>query len=259
MGEERQKQLAAVYAEIVASYISGIIRINCARIVQNSTVAALVALNSPSAGDASHRSGGESPIDVLRAVSLEEFDAYRYVGGFGHLVYSMSLLDTFLTDTTRFILMAFPSSIGKAQGVTVEDIISAKSTSDLLAMAVEKKARELSYKSFVDRLEHLEKNYSLRAGIDQATREQLEHYSHMRNVMVHDQGHLDFRLAADGAVELSHKTCPVHPTPVKSEDIQRALEACKATVAGAAAAVFRDMLRVEAPTFLATTRWGQFA
>lgn len=249
MDAERRKNHANVYGAVVTSYIGGLLRMHSSRIGHLSLSAVLLEFR---AIDRTGPLTGEhvSVLQELRKIAFHEYDAFEYVGNFGHLVYATTLLDTFLTDTTRFIFLAIPASVGKAQGITVSDIMAARSTSELLRKAVDKRARELSYKSFIDRIEFFKDQYSARIELDDDTRQSLEHFSGIRNVIIHDQGYIDFSPEPDGTIKLTQKSCPVHPAYVRREDIRGAVMAYSRVVRNVANAVFRDILKVDVPSHL---------
>ena len=226
------------------------VRIWSARTSQLTLQLTLLNLNSDCSETSQPPEQYEKTIQELRSVRYDEYDAWRYVAEFGHLVYGTSLFDTFLNDTTRFMFSLLPSSIGKSQGITVNDIVHATSTTELLHRAVDKRAREISYQSFADRISFLTSNYGLVIDIPEQTKKSLEHYSGVRNVVIHDQGHFDFALQPDGTLDIVQKACALHPKPIASGDIVKAVRAYTEVARLIASAVFRDTLKEPAPKLL---------
>lgn len=140
------------------------------------------------------------------------------------LVYMTTLLDTYITDTTRFLLFMFPQALGRSQSVTMEAVLS-KSRTDLLQEAVTKKAREISYLPFVGRMSYLRDTFGLTMTLEEQTIQALEHYSGIRNVVIHDQSLHSLKLSKHGKVGATRKTDGAHPTPVSDEQLEEAQNA----------------------------------
>ncbi len=65
----------------------------------------------------------EQVLHNLHRIAYDSFDALNYVTDLSHLVYATTLLDTFLSDTTLFLLLLYPRSIGKNQQVPLSSIL----------------------------------------------------------------------------------------------------------------------------------------
>jgi hypothetical protein len=247
---EVRKANAAAYGAIVETYVRGLMRIWGARAVQLTLKIALFDLHGNAAEHPPEAGEQQRALKELGTITYRDFDAFDYVGDFSHLVYATTVLDTFLTDTTRFLFLIQPASIGESKFATVKDIVAAKSTAELLKAVVDKRAKALSYESFLTRIDFLRKHYGLRLALDTEARVNLKHFSDIRHVMIHDQGHFDFNRSADGRIELVGTACPNHPKPVDSAQIKGALNAYNTVVASLAKAVFRDVLLVDVPEFL---------
>jgi hypothetical protein len=127
--------------------------------------------------------------------------------------------------------------------VTLEAILGAKSTADLLNDAASKKTRELSYLPFIGRIDFLRKRFGLRIDLDEATLEQLEHYSSLRNMAIHDQAAFDCFLDAEGKIMLQQKTCVKHPVPISANDVRAAETAYRAVIQSTCRAVVDQVLK----------------
>lgn len=227
--EERPDDLVTSYLALVWSYRQGFVRFASARIAALSLQNVVIAYRSQAGANPS-----ESPrADVLTRIdkiSLREYQAFEYIYDLSSLVYLTTLLDTFLSDTTKFLLLLHPRAIGPKQAVTLEDVLQAASTTDLLNDAAIKKTREVSYLPFVGRLEFLQQTFGLRLDLDDATMKQLEHYSSLRNTVVHDQGVFDCSLNAAGRIVVEQKTCSIHPVPISGNDVRTSEELYQSVV-----------------------------
>ncbi len=209
-----------MYHALASAFSLGLIRLQEARIVCLTARLALFKYHAESPKESStHPYSGV--LAELASVSYSEFDSFCYVSDSSYLVYATTLLDTFLTDTTRFLLMLNPGAIGDAQSVSLKALLSARSRSELITQAATKKAREISYLPFLARLEYLRRTFGLSIALDEDTTADLAHYADVRNVIVHDQGVFEVDLDDAGAVRIRRKTCPRHPTPVTSDDLAK--------------------------------------
>lgn len=199
------------FSAIVDAYVTGLMKIWASRAAQLTHQLLVLRFRGSLLPHSPAPEGWEHVFSELVAISRHEFESFGYVSDFGHLVFTTTLFDTFLTDATRFIFLLRPDSIGKSQGITVADIIDSDSRADLLRTAVDKRARELSYKSFADRIDFLVKNYGLALDISPETADELEHFSGVRNVMIHDQAFYELGLDEAGGVTYSARSCPCHP------------------------------------------------
>jgi hypothetical protein len=247
MSTDPDVQSQRTYALIVKAYLSGLAKVWSSRVGHLSHMVLLLKFRTSSLPVDAAPAGWEEIFSELVRISPHEYDSFRYVGDFGHLVFATTLFDTFLTDTTRFIFLLRPKSIGKTQGITVLDVINAGSKTELLRTAVEKRARDLSYKSFADRIEFLSSTYGLKIDMSHDTAQALEHFSGVRNVLIHDQAFYELGIADDGAVTHAIRSCPVHPRPISSEEIRGAIRAYDRAGAAITEAVFTHLLKVSVP------------
>src|ERR1035437_987831 len=163
-------------------------------------------------------------LENLAKIPYSSYDAAGYVTNVSHLVYATTLFDTFLTETTLFLFLLHPKSIGQNQQVTLQTVITSSSLNGLITQAAIKRTRELSYLSFQARLHFLGESFGLRFKLDANTIEAVKRYTLLRNSSVHDQGVFDIRLDEVGKIVWQQKACTLHPTPVSGEDVQRAIE-----------------------------------
>ncbi len=235
------------FAAIVQAFAGGLVKVWGSRAGQLTHQVLLLKFRTSPLPSSPVPPGWEEIFSELQAISYHELDSLRYVGDFGHLVFATTLFDTFLTDTTRFVFLLRPESIGKTQGITVAEILHAASKTELLRAAVEKRARELSYKSFAERIEFLGKNYGFAFDIASETAAELEHFSSLRNVMIHDQAFYDLSVNDSGDVTYAARSCPCHPRPITGAEIKGAIRAYERIVRSITREVFTHMLKVPVP------------
>ncbi len=235
------------YTHIVLGYADGLFRVAAARMTQLTLEIAVLKFRATASPRPQVPAEYSEVLQELESISPAAHADLKYIANFGQLVFVTTLLDTFLTDTTEFIFMLRPASIGKSQGITVADIVDAKSTSELLRRAVEQKAREVSYKSFIERVEYLEKQYGLQLKLDAQTRKQIEHHSSVRNVLIHDHAAYDLRLDPDGSVIADPKGPAGRPRLVAGEDIRDAVIAYGKVVESVGNSIFVDFLKLPIP------------
>lgn len=237
-------QPTQVFVTIVESYVHGRMRINCAELAFTRTLLALSDLRglSPTRWQGKEYAPA---LDQLHVVATKYSAPYYYVTYVSLLVYSTSLLDTFLSDATRFLLLLHPSALGRNHAVGLQALLSSTSLSQVITDSVERKVREVSHLPFLGRIEYLRERFGLAADLPEDTRAQLEHYSGVRNTAVHDQGFLELRLDSRRGLKLTQKACPRHPTPVTLDDLRTASFAHDDTVRVIAEAILRQVLKAK--------------
>ena len=165
----------------------------------------------------------ETSKNRIESLTPGVMENFIYVTRISHLIYATSLLDTFLSDTTRFLFLRTPAALGGGHIITMKSVLASSSRSDLITQAVAKKVRDLSFRTFLDRIEALKDSFGLRVEQSDTDVETLEHFSSLRNTIVHDQGFIDLLLSEDGELSAIRKTCPIHPTPVSDDDLLEAI------------------------------------
>jgi hypothetical protein len=241
--EQTNSQLARHYAGAVESFGLGLLRAGEGHVTFLNVSLALMLLHRSSLED-SERVALPAPLQELKRVAHYEFDSFRYVWNVSLLVYMTTLLDTFLTDSTLFLLLVHPGAIGKNQSVSLESVLAATSPAQLLNQAALKRAREISFLSFLARAQYLDDQFGLQLSLPQATKDALEHYSGVRNVIVHDQGVYEFSLNDQKELTAKQKTCKKHPTPVSPDDLWAAKRAYSQLAYAVASNIFTRVLKV---------------
>ncbi|HEY2394279.1 MAG TPA: hypothetical protein VGK22_24125 [Candidatus Angelobacter sp.] len=229
------------YLDIASSFIEGLYRLWGAEAASSRLMCALIQFH------ASGRKGLDGPLseilDHLDRVPYSSYDALAYVTNVSHLVYATTLLDSFLTDTSLFLFLLNPQSMGKNSQVSLRTLIQSASRNEALTQAALNKAREISYLPFPARIQFFTDTFGLRIELTPDAVEALTHYPSIRNTAVHDQGIYEIRLEEDGHVTSRQKTCAKHPTHVSPDDVFKAIKAYEKVVGAVAQAVFFQVLK----------------
>jgi hypothetical protein len=115
----------------------------------------------------------------------------------------------------------------------------------MIVDVVGKRAREVSYLPFTARIDFLRKRFGLRVDLSEEIVTALEHYSTLRNTVVHDQGVFSLGLDDGYRITLDGERCPLHPNPVSSEEYSRAAAAFLATAQVVHGCVITQVLKAE--------------
>jgi len=232
---------AQSYLEVSSSYLQGLVRIWSAEAAYARLACALMEFY------ASGRPGLEGPaasvLQHFNKIQYSSYDSLAYVTNVSHLVYGTTLLDTFLSDTTLFLFLLIPQSMGKNQQVPLRKLIEASSRNEALTQAALARTREIGYLPFTARIQFLRDTFGLKIAINQDAFEALDHYSSIRNTAVHDQGIFELRLDNDGQVLSRQKTCPLHPTQVSGDDVFKAIKAFDSIARAVAYSVLTQVLK----------------
>lgn len=155
--------------------------------------------------------------------SEAQHESFRYISDLSFLVYATTLLDSFLNDTTKFLLLLHPGAIGKDHSIKMDDLLSASSKQEAICIAAQRKVRDISFLSFLARVEYLKERFGLHVELDEDLIKDLDHYPGLRNVIVHDQSVFDIGLDEDGNLTVENVRCHYHPTPLMDQDIDQAI------------------------------------
>ncbi|HLE04168.1 MAG TPA: hypothetical protein VI729_06095 [Anaerolineales bacterium] len=231
MDPEQRKKLSDAYFGILSSFTLGFLRVFRSKLTFETLSVALTLLHDPD----TQLPEAEPPTEALRLllqIPYAHYDAFAYVTIISHLVYATTLLDTFLSDTTKFLLLLYPAAVGKDHQVPFSTILEAEDRTKIIETAASKRTRELGYLSFPARVGFLKRAFGLPIQLSPGAEAALEHYPTIRNIMIHDQGIFALSLGPDGTPQLEQKTCPLHPTPLDANEVQRAADAyCRIVIA----------------------------
>lgn len=123
---------------------------------------------------------GKNVLLHLARIKYSAYDSLKYVTDVSHLIYATSLLDTFLSETTLFLFLLHPLSMGKNQQIPLRTIVDAASRNEALTEAARARTREVSYLPFPAGVQFLRDTYGLSIGLSPEAEESLEHYSSVR-------------------------------------------------------------------------------
>lgn len=241
MDEPELSHGAKCYLDVALSFVSGLIRLWGAEAASARLMCALTQFH------ASGKRGldGESA-EILRnldKIPRSSYESLAYITDVAHLVYATTLLDTFLSDTTLFLLLLHPGSIGKNQQVSLQLLLDASSRSEAIAQAAAARAREIGYLPFAGRLQYLRETFGLAINLAPGTEEFLVEYATVRNAAVHDQGLFELGLDEQGRVKSEQKACPVHPTKLPDDVVAQAIRGYREIAGTVALAVFDQVLK----------------
>jgi hypothetical protein len=240
-----KKEQAALnaYAAIAATFYRGLLRLGDSRIAALQSSIAIVKANTRKLPARDDHPLWEI-VDSLCAVEFAEFDSFEYITDVSYLVRAATLFDTFFSETTRFLFLRNPRSLGSDCQIPLDTLLEARSKSDALNRLVEKKARDLAYLSLPERLKDLGRRFGLKPDFSPGIVDDLDDFSSTRNTMVHDQGFYDIKLDSRGRLAAEQRACARHRTPITRDELRRAVDAYTSAVRTIAAAVFTQVLHV---------------
>ena len=234
--------LPVLFTTVIAAHVRNLLRAEEARATHWSVACAV--LRIAAATEVPAQPGRPAAVAELSAIRLGEYESWSYVSTVSSLVYYATLFDTYLQDVIEFLLFTHPGAMDDYE-LPFRRVLDATSRHDILNTAVKSKVRELGFLSFTERLRWLRQRYKLDIQLDKAELERLARVADLRNVVVHDQGWLDFHLTEDGVLALGAKACPRQPTHVGTKDIHDAAEVLGHTAAAIAEAVFGQVLKAK--------------
>ena len=144
-------------------------------------------------------------VEQLQKIRYRSYDAWTYVTNISHLVYGTTFIDTFLSDTTLFLFLLHPRSMGKNQQISLQMLLDASSRADALTRLALKRTREIGFLGFPDRIDMLRQTFGLDIAITGPDSEALAHYTSIRNSVIHDQGVFELVYDESGAVTTRQK------------------------------------------------------
>ena len=218
----REQKQTETFLAIAGTFSTGIYRLYSARVAALAGLYAILKAHTvalPKKDDHPLWEVVEQIIDL----DYRDFDNSKYLSELSFLVYGTTLFDTFLTETTRFLFLRHPASLGDDCPIQVDAVLRAKSKSDLLNAVVNKRVRSIANEGFPNRINLLKKTFGLQFSLPADVSESLKHCSTTRNTVVHDQAFYEVYLDSRGQLSTRRIRCPVHPTPVPSKDFKAAM------------------------------------
>lgn len=237
------EKAASAYGHVVATFDVGMFRFRSAEAAHARLLAALLSYRSLEGPVRQLPEPYQEVFTQLEKIPRSSYDALRYVTDLSLLVYATTLLDTFLLETTTFLLLLFPRSLGKTQQIPVSSLVSASSTSQLVSEAVSRKARELSFLPFVARVEYLRETFGLKYTLHDGDQTALAHFSSIRNAAVHDQGIYELALSDDGTIVCHTRRSAVRPTDISEHEVEAAVGSYRRVAGVIATAVMGQCLK----------------
>ncbi len=244
MTQGKEDDHVTIYSKILLSFGTGMLRFWGAEAATSRLSLAWMSFNFEKEMSISDNPFREC-LEQLAKIPKESFDSYTYIEDISHLVYATTLLDSFLYDTTLFLLLKFPRTMSVNRQVSFDTVLSAQSVFAVINETASKKAREVAFSTFIERLDYLNEKFGLEIKLDKDTKKALIHYPSIRNTAVHDQGVFALSLNDKGELTSSQKTCIKHPTRVSAEDVSSAVKCYGAVVKLVAEAIFFKVLKVE--------------
>ena len=183
IGAKDKSAPAAVYLRAWISYLLSHARLRSAQVVFLKLQERLATDNdlASSLGDA-------------RLPGVEERN-FEYVCSAGFLMYATAIFDSFLSDTTKFLLLSKPDALGQSCVVPIGTLTSSKSRAAILNKEIGRKVRALSTRSSVeDRIKFLCRNFGIMYHPDEVEMQSLRDTWELRNEVAHDQSIFGFEL-----------------------------------------------------------------
>jgi hypothetical protein len=143
----------------------------------------------------------------MRSISQESLESLKANQARNTLITVVTLLDTYLTDITRFLVLTRPESISKDRLVSFQDILGRESLSSIIDLVVNKVVHEQSYANFRTRVGHLQKTFGI--SLDQLSDkiDEFENVIQVRNRLIHDVAQYEYTSGSTrGQIVLSQKT-----------------------------------------------------
>jgi hypothetical protein len=230
------------YVTIGLSFVQAIQRLSEAR--SGSLALLLATRNFRKSGESIAQLHGphSETLQVIRGITDDELESFEYITNVSLLVYATTLLDTFLTDTLRFLFLLFPGAMG-SEGLSLKQVLNAASKTAIVSEAATRKAREVAFGSFPERIKFLRKRFHLSVALTPQATEALKHFAELRNLAVHDQAVFDVALDESGIVQVTQKAHLRRPTPLTADDVRRAVVVYRVVGAAVFIAIVRRVLK----------------
>lgn len=210
-------------------------RLNSARVVDLSTRLAILNYHVLEASKRDESLKKYRFVQLLDKIELDDFKDYQTITQTSYLVHGMAILDSFLTETTSFLFLKTPATLGKKDGVSWEIFLDRKKRINTIVEAANRKARDLAFWPFNRRLEFLEKNFHLKIEIAEDIMAAVIRYISIRNSAVHDHTIIGLTLDERDAIVGCTRD---EPTPkLKPGELQLAFYAFSTVIA----AIFRGV------------------
>jgi hypothetical protein len=246
---QSNEELAEVYHEIAASLTTGLVRLCRTQMMFDQLVRMLFVSNA----NAAAAEIGYHPFSLR--TDYRTFDDWYYISSASMLVYSTTLIDTFLSETMAFLYTRYPKSIGSEAKVSLTEIVEAGSKFAVINHAVEKRVRALGFESITFRLQSLERAFGVSVKLEDEDKTALESSTEQRNSFIHDQGLFRIYLDETGALRADDKACRTHPRPVTREIVNSTIRLHTTICATVYGGVMRDVLKATGEKYDKCQQW----
>jgi hypothetical protein len=118
-------------------------------------------------------------------IKPENIEQFIHTYSKNMLITAFTLFDTFLSDTTRFLLLIHPNVI-EDRKVRMRDILNCKSMAEVIDEEVVRVIRGLSIESHRKRIKYLKDNFGIDTNTWTNKLDDLDRYELLRNEVVHD-------------------------------------------------------------------------
>jgi hypothetical protein len=212
------------YTRVAESFVAGMPGVWKARVVSNT---AGILVMTYQAACAELRSGQWTPpiaglLEDLESVSLDIYSGFTDVTDASHFIYATALFDSFLSESTKFLLLLQPEKLGEDCKVSLGAVLGAKSRSDIINSEVLRRVKNLGFQPMPNRLEFLQRRFGLDPLVNPSMAEPLQDFVTQRNRLVHDLGTFALAVGENRELLLRARACPFHPAQLDIGDMWEA-------------------------------------
>lgn len=192
------------------------------------------------AGQPSVEGAAANALRNLAHIPTNSLESLVYVNDISHLFYATTLFDTFLSETTQFLLLLVPRAIGENQQVPLRGLLDPLCRNEAITQAASAKAREIADSSFADRIQFIRKSFALVITIPSEDWEGMDlGFSFSNYRMSQDRGSFQLQLDSRGEIVSKAKA----PASLRHDDVCWAIESYERTARTIAEAVFTQVLK----------------
>lgn len=113
------------------------------------------------------------------------------------IVYSCSVFDSFLNDITKFLYYTNPEDISGELKISVSDLVTSRRASAALGRELSRKAKEISFHNIVERINHINKTFTLSISFEDGDMKTIKEYMTIRNSFVHSHDIVELNFGRD--------------------------------------------------------------
>jgi hypothetical protein len=159
-----------------------------------------------------------------RRVKREGLDHLDSLYAENTIISALSVMDSFLSDLTRFLLLMHPAAISKERQIKFGDVLEANDLGKVIGAAVDKFVHELSYKRLSERIDYLQQGFGIDLSTSRKLVETVQSFADLRNRLVHDTSMFMYSAASKtGKLEVLPKS---HGQQVQWETADQVLDRC---------------------------------